>query len=543
MINKDNYSVAYLSMEIALENEIKTYAGGLGILAGDILKSAAQKKFPMIGITLINRLGYFKQKINNSGRQIETIDRDYNFALLKKLDAEISVNIGKDQVRVGVWQYIIKGKNDFEIPVYFLDTNILGNKGVYKKITSKLYGGSPEMRLRQEIVLGRGGVKIIEVLGYKNIKKYHLNEGHGALTAIELFYKAKALSDGGKIKEVKNKCIFTTHTPIKTVYDDFSRSLLLKNQMDFPINLPNLIVEEKINMLDLAMYFSGYVNGVSKRHGEVLKEMFPKRDIKYITNGVNSVYWSSDEFKKIYDKYIKGWRENGKLLKKVNSVSKEEIWLAHQINKNILLKYLKTKFKINWQDNVFTIAYARRFTEYKQPLFLFANPEKLLSVLGEGGGAQIIISGKAHHRDMTGQEAIKKIYQIKKKYPKLNIVFLENYNLDMAHLLTAGVDLWVNTPMPPLEASGTSGMKAAHNGVPQLSTPDGWWLEGYKKNKTGWTINTPDELYEILKKEIMPSYYQKSPDWQEILKNVISINASYFNSDRVLDQYISEAYK
>lgn len=541
--HKNIFSVAYLSMEIALENNIKTYAGGLGVLAGDILRSASEKKFPMVGITLLSSSGYFKQKISLSGKQIELIDRDYNFSLLKKLETEVEVEIGQEIIKIGVWQYTITGSDDFKIPVYFLDTNISGNKAIYKKLTTKLYGGDSEFRLRQEIILGRGGVKMLQALGYDNIKKYHLNEGHAAFVGIELFSKSKAISNINKIDEVRKQCVFTTHTPIKTIYDEFPIQIILKNQLNFPLELAGLIKNQKVNTLDLGMYFSGYVNGVSKMHQQLLNNIFPGKGIKVVTNGVSPDFWVGNNLKKIFDRYIQGWRNNGELLKQASEISSQEIWEAHQKAKRKLLDYLKVNKKIIWQEKILTIGFARRFTEYKQPLFLFIDTERLLEILEAGGGAQIILAGKAHLRDISGQEAIKKIYQIKKKYPSLNIVFLENYNLSIAQLLVAGVDLWLNTPLPPQEACGTSGMKAAHNGVPQLSTPDGWWPEGYIKNKTGWMINSADELYEGLKKEILPLYYQAPDKWQEIMKNVISLNASRFNTDRVLQQYIIEAYQ
>ncbi len=543
MINKEKYSVAYLSMEVALEKDIKTYAGGLGVLAGDILRSAATTGFPMVGVSLLSRQGYFKQKISNSGKQIELIDRDYNFSSLKKLDREVGVNIGKDIVKIGVWEYLIIGENNFKIPVYLLDTNISGNKSEHKKISAKLYGGDQELRLRQEIVLGRGGVKMLEALGYSNIKKYHLNEGHAAFVGIELFSRSRAANNQEKVGGVKKQIVFTTHTPIKTIFDEFSAPLLLKNQPDFPLELPDLIKDQKINTLDLGIYFSGYINGVSKMHQRLLNNIFLGKNIQAITNGVNSVFWSSPGFKNLYDAHLPGWRKNSELLKQATNMATADIWAAHQEAKKILLGYLKTNEKINWSLDIFTIGFARRFTSYKQPLLLFTDPERLIEILEAGGGAQIILAGKAHRRDTSGQEAIKKIFQIKKECPKLNIVFLENYDLTTAQLLVAGVDLWLNTPLPPQEACGTSGMKAAHNGVPQLSTPDGWWPEGYVEDKTGWSFNGADELYESLKKEILPLYYSAPEKWCEIMKNVISLNASYFNTQRVLEQYINEAYK
>ncbi len=543
MIDYQKYSVAYLSMEIALENNIKTYAGGLGVLAGDILKSAANKKFPMVGITLLNRYGYFKQKISDSGKQSELIDRNYDFSLLKKLNIQTEIKIGSESVKVGVWQYLIKGGKEFEIPIYFLDTNIPGNKTKYKHLTDKLYGGDLELRLQQEIVLGRGGVRMIEALGFHGIKKYHLNEGHGAFTAIELFNNNKEPKLEDRIEQTKQKCVFTTHTPIQTIFDEFPIELLIKNQNDFPLDINGLIKNNKINTLDLAMYFSSYVNGVSLSHQKFLKDVFPQHKIDSITNGVNSTFWTAPEFKKIYDEFIPDWEANPGLLKKADKITDEKIWEAHQKAKNRLLLYIKSEEKVDWSDKVLTICFARRFTQYKQPLLLFSDINRLLEILENKGRVQIILAGKAHFRDTNGQELIKRLYSIKKQYPQLNIVFLKNYNLDLAKLLVAGSDLWLNNPQIPQEACGTSGMKAAHNGVPQISTLDGWWPEGYKKNKTGWAINNANDLYDTLKKDILPLYYGNQKKWISIMKNAISLNASYFNSDRALGQYINEAYK
>lgn len=543
MIEKQKYSIAYLSMEIALENNIKTYSGGLGVLAGDILKSAAGKKFPMLGITLLNRYGYFKQDINNSGKQIELIDRDYDFSLLKKLDIQVEIEIGNEKVKVGVWQYLIKGEKGFEIPVYFLDTNISGNKTKYKHLTDKLYGGNLELRLKQEIVLGRGGVKMIAALGFDGIRKYHLNEGHGTFAALELFSSSKEVKLEDKLKKTKERCVFTTHTPIQTIFDEFPIELLSKIQTDFPFDLPGLVKNKKVNTIDLAMFFSSYINGVAKTHQKFLNEVFPQYKISSITNGVNSLFWTSLEFKKLYNEFIPGWKSNPGLLKRAQKINDKKIWSAHQKAKKRLFEYIKKEENVEWDENILTICFARRFTQYKQPLLLFSDIDRLLEIIKNEGSVQIILAGKAHFRDINGQDSIKKLYSIKKKYPQLNIIFLKNYNLDLAQLLVAGSDLWLSNPQIPQEACGTSGMKAAHNGVPQLSTLDGWWPEGYKKNKTGWAIDNANDLYETLKKEIIPLYYNNKKAWISIMKNVISLNAAYFNSDRTLEQYINEAYK
>lgn len=534
-------SVAYLSMEIALENNIKTYAGGLGVLAGDFLRSAARKNFPVVAVTLINKQGYFKQKISSAGDQIEQIDRDYDFSKFKKLPNEVTLNIGCDAVKIGVWEYSIKD-GESEVPVLLLDADIRGNKAIYKKLTAKLYGGDLETRLRQEIILGFGAVKMLAELGYKDIETYHLNEGHGAFAAIGLFNDLEGETDEERIKKVKEKCVFTTHTPIKTIYDEFPLEMVLKNQPDFPRQLSALINNNQVSTLEMGLYFSRYINGVSLAHQKLLHNIFPDYRFSAITNGVDSLFWTAPEFKKIYDKYLIGWRDDYRLLKMAGKISDDEIWQAHQKAKKRLLEYIKERYKLDWREDILTICFARRFTEYKQPLFILSDIERLLEITDQGERIQLIFSGKAHLRDLNGQRMIKDLNQIKKKYKKLKLVFLENYGLDLARLLVAGSDVWLNNPLPPQEACGTSGMKAAHNGVMQISTLDGWWPEGFKSGKTGWAINNADDLYEIIKKEVLPLYYRKPEAWRAMMKNAISINASYFNSDRMLKQYIDEAY-
>jgi len=556
MTNNKNLKVAYFSMEIALENNIKTYSGGLGVLAGDILKSAADLRLEMAGVTLLSREGYFKQKIDEAGNQNEIVDNDYDFSKLKKLPNEIEIKIAEDKVLVGVWEYLIKSPKGFNVPVYFLDTNISANKPVYRALTDKLYGGDKEVRLLQEIILGRAGVKILASLGY-SVEKYHINEGHGAFVMIEQFLNSKQGTEEKKIKEVREKCIFTTHTPVKMGHDIFPVSLILKYQKDFPVDLPNLIEKGNLNMTKLALYFSRYINGVAISHSKTASRMFPGYLINAITNGVHSLTWTSPEFQKLYNKYIPGWQSSNLSLRNAATIPLNEIWEAHQEAKKKLFKYLQRETEEILDINTFTIGLARRFTPYKRLTLLFSDMRKLLEINNNIGRIQIVCAGKAHPRDEAGKELIKQLFNLKNKYQKeIKIVFLENYNLDNAKLLVSGVDLWLNTPLPPNEASGTSGMKAAHNGIPQLSTWDGWWREGYIRNKTGWTIRGAEEdkktkninerhaesLYKLLGKEILPRYYKSPEDWREIMRFSISINASYFNTERVLNQYIQEAY-
>lgn len=554
--DKKNIKIAYFSMEIALDNKIKSYSGGLGILAGDTLKSAADLKVPMLGITILNKSGYFKQIINKNGEQIEKPDV-YDYKKFKKLKAKTSIKIAQDTVYIQAWEYLLKGYNGNLLPIYFLDTDLSINKEKYRRLSGELYRADDDYRLMQEIVLGRGGVKILKKLGYKAITKYHLNEGHAALATIELFLNNKEKNLSKRINAVKEQCVFTTHTPIKAGHDIFPIELAKELQTDFPFQLKDLIKNQELNMTELALYFSSFVNGVAFSHQAVSAKMFPNHYIAAVTNGVHSRTWTAPEFQKLFDQHIPTWRHDSLSLRNAFNIPTQEIWKAHQIAKKRLLDYISKKQNEKLKLNVFTIGFARRFTGYKRSTLLFHDIAELIRIHKEAGPMQIIYAGKAHPRDDDGKAMIKEIHDLKEKYKKdIKIIFLANYDMDIAKLMVAGVDVWLNTPLPPNEASGTSGMKAAHNGVPHFSTLDGWWIEGFINRKTGWSIGerrstlNPKELktkdasnlYDKLENRILPRYYQRPDNWQETMRYTIAINASFFNSERMLQQYIQSAY-
>ena len=541
--------VAYFSMEIAVESSLKMYAGGLGVLAGDLLRSAANINFPMIGITILNKQGYLKQKINIFNNQISGPEIKNDLTKLKKINKSVEINIGKEKVKVGVWQYKIKSQSGFIIPVYFLDTDLKENSLAMRNLSGRLYGGDRAYRLKQEIVLGRGGIKMLKELGCNNIKKIHLNEGHGSLACLELLAESKQKLFLAKVKDVRKKVVFTTHTTIANSQEVFPLNDLLKYQPECPEELQRLSKNNDVNFTLLGFYFSSYINAVSKMHQKVVSKVYPKFKINSNTNGVDSMFWSSEEFKKKYDKYIPGWRKDNSKLKQALKIPNIEIALAHKKAKKKLLDYANKFSNGKLKEDVFTIGFARRFTPYKRPEFIFQDVKELLKINSSVGKIQIIYSGKAHPGDKEGQKIINCIFRNKKTLKnKIEIVFLEDYNLDKAKLLVSGVDVWLNTPIASEEASGTSGMKAAHNGVPQLSTLSGWWIEGYKENKTGWAIlenikSGKNNLYKLLANKIIPLYYNENQGWLNMMKNVIILNASSFNSQRTLKQYIKDAYK
>jgi starch phosphorylase len=544
--------IAYFSMEIGIDEHIPTYSGGLGILAGDTLKSCADLNLPIVGVTLLSEKGYFYQELDPDGNQIEL---PYNFNIndfLKFLPTKTSVCIEGRTVNIHVWYYPVQGSQGYIVPVFFLDTNLEENSPYDREITKYLYGGDLRYRLAQEIVLGIGGVRTIEALGYRTIDKYHMNEGHAALGTLELYDQFK------DVEKVRQQCVFTTHTPVAAGHDQFDLSLARSMIGDI---LPESLLHEftfdnKLNMTRLALFFSHYVNGVAKKHGEVSRQMFPGYAIDSITNGVHTPTWVSEPFKRLFDKYLPGWRSDPYTLRSAFSMDKAEIWSAHMEAKKKLIDFVNSKYNVGMNYDHFTIGFARRQTAYKRPELLISDPQRLMSIAEKAGPIQIIYSGKAHPKDGTGKETIKKIFAAMKTINgNVRMAYVHNYDMAVSKLMTAGVDLWLNTPRRPQEASGTSGMKAAHNGVPQLSTLDGWWIEGRVENITGWAIGTRKsneresdddcdrtDLFNKLETWIIPKFYRDRDNWIRTMRSCIAINASFFNTNRMIEQYVLNAY-
>ncbi len=544
--------IAYFSMEIGLDKNIPTYSGGLGILAGDTLKSCADLNVPIIGITLLTESGYFYQKIDDEGNQIELPINFKSSDFLTLLPTKNSVKIEGRKVSINTWYYLIKGINEYIVPVFFLDTNLEENSEQDREITKYLYGGDNKYRLAQEIILGIGGVKAVKSLGYKTIDKYHMNEGHAALGTLELYREFK------NVDQVRDKCVFTTHTPVAAGHDQFDLSFakpMLGDMLPDSI-LDQITFENKLNMTRLALFFSHYVNGVAKKHGEVSRNMFPGYSIDSITNGVHTTTWVSEPFQRLFDKHMPGWRSDPYILRSTFSIDKQEIWNAHLEAKKKLVDFVNNRYNVGMNYDDFTIGFARRQTAYKRPDLLISDPERLKSIAEKVGHIQIIYSGKAHPKDGSGKESIKKIFTTMKTINgNIKMAYIHNYDITIGKMMTAGVDLWLNTPRRPREASGTSGMKAAHNGVPQFSTLDGWWLEGCVENITGWALGpektkeeeSDDEidkydLYNKLENWIIPKFYKDRDNWIRTMRSCIAINASFFNTNRMIQQYVLNAY-
>ena len=545
--------IAYFSMEIGIKSEIPTYSGGLGILAGDTIRSSADLKIPLVAVTLVSRKGYLMQKITEDGKQIDYPEEWEPSEFLYPLSSDVKIKIANRDVKVKAWLFDQQSLTGGVVPVLFLDTDVDGNTKEDREITSFLYGGDDRYRLKQEIILGIGGVKILEALNF-NIGKYHMNEGHSSLLGLELLKK-----NGMNIKKVKNSCIFTTHTPVEAAFDKFSYDLVSELLEDeYPIDvLKKYGGYDKLNMTLLALNLSKYTNGVTEAHMKYSRKLFPGHYIREVTNGVHSYMWTCNHFRDLFHKNIPGWVNEPELLVRIDKVSNEDIRETHLEAKQDLLDLVNEKTNVNMDIDTLTLGFARRATMYKRATLIFSDLHRLKEA-SERGKIQLIFAGKAHPKDEAGKDLIKEIFDYKNKLKdEIKIVYLENYNIEMAAKLTSGVDVWLNTPLPPFEASGTSGMKAAHNGVINFSVLDGWWIEGCVEGFTGWAIgpqpNVPlteqekrvrelEDLYSKLQYLIIPTFYEAQDEWVKMMKNSIGKVAYYFNTHRMMRRYVTDAY-
>jgi len=556
--------IAYFSMEVGLETDMPTYSGGLGVLAGDTIRSAAELNVPMVAVTLLHREGYFYQKLDENGVQneepVQWIVEDF----LMPLDEIVTVNLEDRQVKLKAWKYEVNRLGRNSVPVYFLDTNLPDNSDWDRTLTDHLYGGDTYYRLCQEIILGIGGVRMLRALKYNQIDRFHMNEGHAGFLTLELLKEQCEAAGRDSISEedievVRSKCVFTTHTPVPAGQDKFPMEEVKKLLNNHPcLQVSDLITHDgALNMTYLALTLSHYVNGVAKKHGEISSHMYAPYRIDSITNGVHVTTWTSQPFRDLFDKYIPGWREDNFNLRYALSIPGPEIWQAHIQAKRELIHYVNRETNKGMDTDILTLGFARRAATYKRADLLLSDIERLKEVYSKAGPFQIIYAGKAHPKDQQGKELIQRIFQaINVLNSDIKISYLENYDIQLGKLLTAGVDVWVNTPMPPLEASGTSGMKAALNGVPSFSILDGWWIEGCIEGITGWSIghngrNTETErnteqdasaLFDKLESTIIPLYYNRPEQFRCIMSHCIALNGSFFNTQRMVQQYVLKAY-
>jgi glycogen phosphorylase len=554
-------SIAYFSMEIALDPNIPTYSGGLGVLAGDTLRSAADLGVPIVAVTLAHRKGYFRQHLDQFGNQTEEPQFWNPEHTLQEMEGRATVQIEGRQVTIRAWKYVVLGVTGDKVPVYLLDTDLPENSQWDRRITDHLYGGDEYYRLCQEVILGLGGMKILFKLGHVDIQGYHMNEGHSALLALGLLERRLEQSFAGRVKKVdldgiRRMCIFTTHTPVPAGHDHFPKATaeqILGTERSELLTETDAWHGDELNMTYLALRFSGYVNGVAMRHGEVSRGMFPNYAISAITNGVHALTWTSEPFRKLFDQHLPGWRTDNNYLRYAISIPLEEIRSTHQQAKKNLFDEIQRRTGVQLDPEIYTIGFARRASTYKRANMLFSNPERLRAMARQVGPMQIVYGGKAHPRDEGGKSLIRSVYGgAASVADTIRTVYVENYDLQWGGLISSGVDVWLNNPMRPQEASGTSGMKAAMNGVPSFSVLDGWWIEGHIEDITGWSIGDSEptgdpaveirELYDKLEHQILPMYYGRRQKYIEVMRMSIALNGSFFNTQRMVEQYVGNAY-
>lgn len=560
MANEPVVRIAYFSMEIAVDVRFPTYAGGLGVLAGDMLRSAADLGIPFAGVTLLDRRGYFRQKLDAAGRQTESPDDWRPEDFLELLEPTVTVILENKAIKVRAWRHWVHGLKGFRVPVYFLDTDLAENPEWERSLTDFLYGGDARYRLCQEAVLGIGGIRLLRALGHKEIVRYHMNEGHSSLLALELLQERVGRAGistvtGEDLEKVRRQCVFTTHTPVPAAFDQFPlplASAILGADRIAMLEASKWCVDN-LNMTYLGLRSSHYVNGVAMHHGEISHDMFPNYPIHAITNGVHAVTWTSKPFQELYDRHIPEWRRDNLYLRYGIGIGLDEIRQAHLLAKREMLDQIAKATGARLDERVATIGFARRATAYKRADMLFSDLERLRSISRQAGRVQIVYGGKAHPNDEEGKAVIRRIFEAASALRDvMPVVYIENYDLNWAQLLTSGVDLWLNTPHRPYEASGTSGMKAALNGVPSLSVRDGWWIEGHFEGVTGWSIGFDEDpeqhgieiasLYDKLEHDILPLFYNEGENYAKIMRSAIALNGAFFNTQRMMSQYLLNAY-
>lgn len=552
--------IAYFTMEVGLRTEMPTYSGGLGVLSGDTLRAAADLRAPIVAVTLLHRQGFFRQHLAADGTQTESAPQWDPAQFLEPVAGTVTLSLEGRDVRLRAWLYRIAGAGGSEVPLYMLDADMAENDPEDRALTGQLYGGDQRYRLRQEAILGIGGVAMLRALGYDSIETYHMNEGHSALLTLALLDEAKGQAPApseGDIASVRGRCVFTTHTPVPAGHDRFPLELVrsvLGEAIATTVERLPCREDELLNMTFLGLFFSRFVNGVARRHGQVAQSLYPGHKIEAITNGVHAGNWVSEPFAELFDREIPNWRFDNHYLRQALNLRVDDILQAHQRAKRQLFTEIEQRTGIILDSSVMTIGFARRAAAYKRADLVFSQPDHLRSIARQVGPVQFIYAGKAHPHDAPAKDLIKRVIAARDSLrADIPIVYLEEHDMGLAKLLCSGVDLWLNNPQKPLEASGTSGMKAALNGVPSLSVLDGWWPEGWIEGVTGWSIgDSLDEdddpvreaisLYSKLSYVILPLFYGSPALYGRVMRSTIAINGAYFTAQRMLQQYLSSAY-
>jgi len=554
--------IAYFSMEAGLENHIHTYSGGLGVLAGDTLRAAADLGLPLVGITLVHRQGYLRQRLGPGGAQSADPDPWTPEDELELAEPVVEVVLRGRPVRIRAFEYPVRGVRGSVVPVYLLDTDLPENHEDDRGLTDRLYGGDQRYRLLQEAVLGLGGLALLRALGHRGIRTFHLNEGHSSLLALGLLEERWGEKQRSSVTNrdetaVRKLCAFTTHTPVPAGHDRFPEEMVREILGDERADrLAGRGLDDGVlNMTHLALHFSRFVNGVAARHAMVSREMFPDATIHAITNGVHVPTWTSPPLAALFDRHIDDWLREPFNLRHAVFLPLHELRAARADAKARFITAVRERSGMKLDPAVATLGFARRATPYKRADLLFRDIERLREIAGRHGGLQIVYAGKSHPRDGEGQAMIKRVHHAGEVLgDDVPVVWLEGYDMELGGLMTSGVDVWLNNPVKPKEASGTSGMKAALNGVPSLSTVDGWWVEGLVEGVTGWSFGgewrepSDDEdevesLYRKLDEVVLPMYREDPDAFDRVRRNAIALCGPYFSARRMMHQYVERAYR
>jgi starch phosphorylase len=546
-------TTAIFVMEIGIDNRIPTYSGGLGVLAGDMAYSFADLGLPATFVTLLSRNGYASQKLDAATGQIDAPEPWDWGNLLSPLKTKATVEIGDRPQTVGAWEYKVHGRTDTS--VLFLNTDYPENDAEFREATDRLYGGEPYHRLLQDIILGVGGYRVLKALG-REVGVYHLNESHAAFAIIEV------LRDTGSAAATRSKCVFTTHTPIAAGNDVFSISAVEGALMKYPwVNWKEESSDGSVNLARLTSKYCGVTNAVSLKHKFVSERVVGHNDIAYVTNGVYHKRWVHQELKNLFNAHIPGWEESPSLLVQAMAIPTDALAQTHTAAKRALISALNARQGIVFNDGTLTICVAKRITGYKRNGMILGDPERLQQMAEKTGGLQVIIAGRTHPNDGAAKgmlgDILRKAEVLNGADRKVKVAVVENYDMEMAKALVAGSDVWLNNPRRPLEACGTSGIKAAMNGVLNLSVNDGWWLEGGVEGVNGWGVGKrtdwndlndsrddedQDALYSKLWGAVLPAYYNQMEKWVEMQKSSIATVGPLFNSYRMVEDYVTRVY-
>jgi starch phosphorylase len=548
-------------MEAGLESRIPTYSGGLGVLSGDTLRAAADLALPMVGVSLVHREGYFRQRLGPGGDQSVGPDAWAPEEALESPPERAEVVLRGRTVHIRAFEYPVRGVGGAIVPVYLLDTRLPENHEEDRGLTDRLYGGDERYRLLQEAVLGFGGLALLRALGHRRIRTFHMNEGHSALVALALLEervgrRVSPVIRAADVAAVRERCVFTTHTPVPAGHDRFSEALVREVLGDRRARrLGGRGLDEGVlDMTRLALHFSRFVNGVAARHAGVSGEMFPDATIHAITNGVHVPTWTCPPMAALFDRHLDEWRRDSFNLRHAALIPLHELRSARADAKARLAAAVRERSGLELDPAVATLGFARRATPYKRADLLFRDVERLREVARRHGGLQVVFAGKAHPRDGGGLDMIRRVaHAAEALRGDVSVVWLEGYDMDLAGLLTSGVDLWLNNPEKPKEASGTSGMKAALNGVPSLSVLDGWWIEGHVEGATGWSIGgswrdpsddlaEAESLYRKLDEVVLPLYRHDPDGYDRVRRGAIFLCGPHFSARRMMHQYVERAY-